>query len=220
MSNNLTIVAHWATLVENMNTSAQEFYIRVEEAILSRRIPDLNTTRVMWYEGGVLSAQREYLRITRGRYVYDICAAPFGTGYFFSSWMAEQLPSPLWAIISFCIILFTTFFSFLFLIYYLFLLGVFIWFFCSFVGWAIIIAVLVAGESFIGDYIFVVPYVGPFLEQIFRPTTYYRQDTQAMFQKMVHNAVMEAVDVTVNAVGARKLTEEERKPVMREFFSR
>lgn len=45
--------------------------------------------RVEFSEGGLLSAKRTYLRMTRERLVFDICAAPFGTAYFFSCRFAE-----------------------------------------------------------------------------------------------------------------------------------
>lgn len=101
---NLTVLSHWATMVEGMQASPQEFYKQVEESVKKREIPEINISRVTWKEGGVLSADREYLRVMRGRYFYDICAAPFGNGFFFSSWMAEKLPSPLWAIIGFLLL--------------------------------------------------------------------------------------------------------------------
>src|SRR5262245_21141810 len=84
------VVAHWDKLVENFQTSAQDFYASVERALEQRRIPGLKMARVVWNEGGVLSPRREYLRITGGRYSFDICAAPFGTGFFFSSWLVRR----------------------------------------------------------------------------------------------------------------------------------
>ena len=40
----------------------------------------------------MLSQKREYLRMTRERLVFDICAAPFGTAFFFSCRFA-QIPA-------------------------------------------------------------------------------------------------------------------------------
>jgi hypothetical protein len=48
--------------------------------------------RVDWSEGGLLSAKREYLRATYGRYSFDICAAPFGKDFFFSWWLTRRRP--------------------------------------------------------------------------------------------------------------------------------
>lgn len=60
-------------------------------AIERRAIPDAAQSRVDWREGGVLSAKREYLRVRRKQYTFDICGAPFGTGFFVSWWLTEPL---------------------------------------------------------------------------------------------------------------------------------
>ncbi len=61
------------------------------------------------------------------------------------------------------------------------------------------------------------PILGPFYERFFRPETYYKIDTAMMFQKAVHNAVLEVVDQLTSAKGARSLSELDRKPVMRQL---
>lgn len=97
------IVLHWHHPVENFSSSTMDFYDAVEAALKPRQIPDYSVSRIDWHESGVLSARREYLRIKRGKLVFDLCAAPFGTGFFFSWWLAE-LPPPilvLWAALFF-----------------------------------------------------------------------------------------------------------------------
>lgn len=67
-----------------------------------------------------------------------------------------------------------------------------------------------------------VPYVGfifRLLAAAAKPLTYYRVDTALMFQSVTHGAVLEALDGSIAAKGSRALTELERKPVMRDFFS-
>jgi hypothetical protein len=86
------IFSHWYHLIENFQASAKEFYAAVEAALQRRQIPDLKTSRVDWREGGLLSAKREYLRIKRKELVFDICAAPFGTGFFFSWALVSIIP--------------------------------------------------------------------------------------------------------------------------------
>src|SRR5580658_2564985 len=83
-------ISHDPLLIEAMKFSSQEFYTRVEKALAARQIPDASVTRVDWKEGGLLSARREYLRVQRERFVFDVCAAPFGTGFFVSVWCAER----------------------------------------------------------------------------------------------------------------------------------
>lgn len=217
---NRSVLAHWSSLVENMEASSQEFYKAVEQAVEKRKIPNIKITRELWSESGVLSAKREYLRVTRGRYLFDICAAPFGTGFFFSSWFAEKVPSLLWAVIGFIVISFVAFFSLFVLVYFGGIVGFALWWVFAIFGLVVLAVLLSQGELYVADYIFVVPFIGPFLERIFRPLTYYRYDTADVFQRMIHAAVLETVDATTNAKGARQLSADERKPVMREFFER
>src|SRR5258708_5942539 len=83
------IIDHWYALIPGFNTSTKEFYQGVETELKVREVPGLEMFHVDFAEGGVLSRQREYLRMTRERLVFDICAAPFGTAYFFSCRFAE-----------------------------------------------------------------------------------------------------------------------------------
>ena len=61
------------------------------------------------------------------------------------------------------------------------------------------------------------PFVGEFVE-ILRPTTYYKVDTEIMFRTSIHQAVREVVDGMVQTQGLRALTDDEWKPIMRDFF--
>ncbi len=83
------VISHWNILLEGLQASPLEFYIAVEAAIKKREIPDVETSRIDWRESGLLSARREYLRVTRGRFIFDICGAPFGRSFFVSSWLVR-----------------------------------------------------------------------------------------------------------------------------------
>ena len=83
-------VAHWSQLIENLQTNPQDFYRSVEESVERRHLPDSKRSRVQWREGGLMSAKREYLRLKRKEELFDICGAPFGTGFFVSWWQAEN----------------------------------------------------------------------------------------------------------------------------------
>jgi hypothetical protein len=63
------------------------------------------------------------------------------------------------------------------------------------------------------------PIVGAMWDAVF-PETYYKIDTEEMFETSVHTAVLDVVDTMTNQQGLRQLTELERKPVMREFFQK
>lgn len=158
------VLAQWSTLVEGLQWSPKDFYASVEQSIQRRQLPDIFLSRVNYAEGGPFSAKREYLRVTRKDHIFDICGAPFGTGFFFSSWLGERPRGCL--------------------------------------------AVLL-----------IIPLLNIFVAA-FRRETYYKMDTAMMFQESVHNAVLEVIDGLTTARGMRALSELERKPVMRNFFSR
>lgn len=88
------VISRWHHLFENCNLSAQEFYVRVEQALKSREVPGVAFSRVEHSEGGVLSAKREYLRVSREKLTFDICAAPYSKGFFFSWWLVERPLNP------------------------------------------------------------------------------------------------------------------------------
>ena len=77
------VLSHWYIPVPNFNASTVEFYTAVEKELNEQKVPGLEISRVDFSEGGLLSDKRTYLRMTRERLVFDICAAPFGTNYFY-----------------------------------------------------------------------------------------------------------------------------------------
>lgn len=87
------VLANWHKLIENLQVSSKEFYAAVQAGLSRRQVPALKTQVVVRNEGGVLSPRREYLRMTDGRVAFDLCAAPFGTGFFFSWWLVERKAS-------------------------------------------------------------------------------------------------------------------------------
>lgn len=213
------VISHWYKLFENFQASPMEFYAAVEAALRPRQIPDASTSRVDWKEGGLFSAQREYLRVTRGRLVFDICGAPFGTGFFFSWWLAKLPPS--YALLyAFLIVILTfvllgTFFD---------IFGFFLGLFLAVVLWPVIFWLLgkavQQGKLGSEDDVLTIPGVGWLYERLFNPNTYYKMDTALMFQSAVESAVQEVIGAMTSAKGIRPLTELERKPIMREFYRR
>src|SRR5882672_9140868 len=84
------VLSHWSKAFDSFTTSTQEFYAAVEHGLKDRDIPSLRIGRTTWKESGALSAQREYLRVRRAHVQFDLCAAPFGRGYFFSWWQTDE----------------------------------------------------------------------------------------------------------------------------------
>ena len=208
------VLGHWSTLVEGLQEPPLEFYAKVEAAVAKRNIPDGKFETIEYREGGAFSGFRKYLRIRRHRHVFDVCAAPFGNGCFFSWWFAEVRPE-LPAIATVLII-----------VAYLVFLALFARWFGYFAG-PIILLLLIPLALYIvskmgtpqaDDFICMLPIIGGLYERFFSPMTYYRIDTATMFRTAVEKAVMEVVDEITAASGVRALTELERKPTMRDFF--
>lgn len=214
------VISHWHHPIENFSASTMEFYGAVAAALQPRQIPAYEISRIDWREGGVLTARREYLRIKRGKLAFDLCAAPFGTGFFFSWWLAE-LPTAhafLWAILIF----FAAFMIFGICVVALGFMGLF-WGVAVSVGVFWLLGYLLREGQFgtdAEDVVLAIPFFGGLYEKLFQPSTYYKADTTAMFQSVVHAAVLEVVDQLMSAKGARALTELERKPIMQAFYQR
>jgi hypothetical protein len=207
------VEGHWHSLIEGFATSSLDFYELVKAGIARREIPDLKISQVEWKESGLGSGKRTYLRVSREGLNFDICAAPFGTGYFFSWWLA-RIPR--------------------ILLDFLFLFG------CFFVWWLtnliiltgnqdghgcglifapfILLALVIAlgflvryGDTGLEPTVVSMPITGFCYSFVFRPQTYFNEDTALMFRETVHHAVTEAIDQVTSAQGIRGLSEKERQ---------
>jgi hypothetical protein len=206
------VLSHWHTLFEDFRTSPQDFYVLLEAAIRRRNLPDVEMRRVLFKEGGIASANREYLRVKRHLVVFDVCSALYGKGQFFSWWLAKLPPKyglfavlllglitmPLWFILSFsvlqgCGFMVATIGSFLGFPIFLLLLG-----FGVEKG-------LVADE----EYVLSIPIIGFLYSIIFNPVTYFRLDTAYMFRDSVRAAVNEVLNEVRQEKGLRLLSDEE-----------
>jgi len=79
--------SNWNTLIDNFNFSTEEFYQRFKKELLSQGVSGINTSEVSLHEGNIFSSKRRYIRVKWKEYQYDICAAPFGNGFFISWWL-------------------------------------------------------------------------------------------------------------------------------------
>lgn len=75
------------------------FLHRCGKELTAQQVPGLKIKKVEFSEGGLFSAKRQYLRMTRDDLVFDVCAAPFGVNYFFSCRFASVPPTGLMALI-------------------------------------------------------------------------------------------------------------------------
>lgn len=84
--------ANWGQQFPNVSFSSQAIYDEIQNRVSDKQYPGIKMQKVLHPEGGSLSHNREYLRIRRGRLIFDVCAAPFGKDFFISWWQA-RLPT-------------------------------------------------------------------------------------------------------------------------------
>lgn len=207
------VLSHWHQLFEGFSTSTQEFYTAVEEAIRRRELPEVTTSRVLWKEGGIASAEREYLRVERRRIAFDICSAPYGGGHFFSWWLA-RIP-PRYGLLATLGVLVGSLAALGIL--YLPLshmlrgscLGAIFGLAFPIVGLPLTLLFLgyLVNEGNLGDeeWVLSLPILGWLYALAFNPNTYYRLDTALMFRDSVRSAVEEVVNQVMEAKGLRAL---------------
>lgn len=213
------VLSHWYTPVPNFNLSPQDFYTAVEKELATQKVPGLEISRVEFSEGGVLSAKRTYLRMTRERLVFDICAAPFGVNYFFSCRFAE-LPAKV-SLLAIGILLFVALVGFFVGLRYM---GFFLTCFLGVVGlgfgvYALRNAVSL-GLADLDAWLLQQPLFGPLYERFVRKETYYRQDTRLMYLTVVEGVVKKLVEEETAAKGVKLLTCYEHAPILGELYKR
>lgn len=198
------VLDHWYTLVPGFHTPATEFYAAVERELKARQVPNLDPLQVEFHEAGPISAKRTYLRLIRERLAFDVCAAPFGTAYFFSVRFVE-IPVHI-SLLS----LAGVFFALLFLLYLsVKTLGLLL-------GPPALVFLLVAavftlrnatslGLHDLDTALLRTPVIGPLYEGLIRRDTYYRQDTRLMYYQVVSEVVKQQVDNLTAANGIKLL---------------
>lgn len=211
------IIDHWYVPVEGFNTSGKEFYTEVEKEIKAREIPDLDIAYVDFAEGGALSRKREYLRMSRERLVFDVCAAKFGTGFFFSC-RCVQLAAVirLWQL--FIVLAAVLAAIVLALRYAGIILGPII-----LVTVAIFLIYLLRNTVALGltnldAALLNSPLFGAIYEKFFRKETYFRYDTRLMYLQTVNAAVKAKVEEVTGAKGIRLLNFMEHSPILWELY--
>jgi hypothetical protein len=83
------VLSHWSHFFNFFAMSSNGFYEELEKVLKAHDMPNSKIERTKHKEAGLLSANREYLRIKHGDIVFDVCAAPFGKDFFISWWLYE-----------------------------------------------------------------------------------------------------------------------------------
>jgi hypothetical protein len=211
------VIEHWYALVPGFSTSGKEFFADVEKDLKTREVPGLDIAYVEFAEGGVLSNKREYLRMTRERLVFDICAAPFGTAFFFSCRFA-QIPAVirLWQLLVVLVgglMIMALAFRYLGLVLapVILLAGV------VFLVYTLRNAVAM-GLKDLDAALIKSPVFGPIYETWFRRETYYRHDTRLMYLETVNTVVKAKVEEVTGAKGIKLIRFMEHSPILSELY--
>jgi hypothetical protein len=219
------VIDHWYALIPGFNSSTKDFYEAVEKELKDRQVPGLEIFHVDFAEGGALSNKREYLRMTRERLVFDICAAPFGTAYFFSCRFAE-IPAVVKILEFMVLIIGLCFSAFIGLIVFVKILGVLglmlfpFLLLASLVGAIYVMRNAVAmGLKDLDASLIKTPVIGPIYEAWFRKETYYRHDTRLMYCDTVNAVVKAKVEETTGAKGIKLIRYMENCPMLSELYN-
>ena len=196
------VLEHWISFAEDFQLSPPDFYAAIERELDARKVPGLEKSRVEFAEGGLLSDKRVYLRMVRERLVFDVCAASFGTRFFFSCRMAE-IPAviQLWQVIT--VVVGLGMFAALFLKLFSFFWGI-VAMVVTLVGGVYVLRNAVAlGLQDLDAALVKSPVLGPVYELWFRKETYYRIDTRLMYLDTVSNVVKKLAEEMTGAKGVK-----------------
>jgi len=179
----------------------------------------MEISRVEFAEGSLFSEKRLYLRMIRERLIFDTCAAPFGSGYFFSCRTVFMPPIiSIWHIL---VILFVLngmlgmFFQILGFLY-----GT-----IAFVGLLAAVALVMRNAismelQDLDSFLVKTPGIGPLYEWIFRRETYHRMDTRLCYLHMIPSIVKELAEDLAAEKGLKLVHQYEQAPVLGELYKR
>jgi hypothetical protein len=222
------VLSHWFSLFDRGHFSSAEFYDSIEAEIAERKLPKLRASRPEFHEGGALSDKRVYLRLERERYAFDICAAPFGTGYFFSYRMIEKPRSRL---------------AFVLIVAVLVVLGALVmrsgfnWMevLIGILGIVLVVRIVMrlnammaqndaakavhvlVGEGQFDSAVLNIAVVGEWYERV-RADTYHRYDTRLLFQTLVPEIVKRHVVRLTSGGGVALVDAYEYSPLLNETY--
>jgi hypothetical protein len=211
------VLNHWYALLPRFSISAQDFYTAVEQELADCQVPGMTIERVEFAEGGLLSAKREYLRLTRERLVFDVGAAPFGTAYFFSCRFGElPLIVPIWTIL----ILVTLLYLLTRVSWQLFglLNGTFLLIMAAVTAVWLLRNAVALGLKDLDAALLRFPLTSAIYQVCFRRETYYRQDTRLMYCDLIDRIVKARVEEVTAAEGVRLIRYHEHSPLMKDLY--
>ncbi|MEQ2006791.1 MAG: hypothetical protein ABMA26_08330 [Limisphaerales bacterium] len=211
------VLEHWISFAEGFQFSPAEFYTAVEKELETRQVPGLEKSRIEFAEGGLLSDKRVYLRMLRERLVFDVCAAPFGTRFFFSCRMAE-IPAviQLWQLAAVLIGL-GVFAALLWKIFGV-IYGTILLVLAVPCGVYLLRNAVAMGLQDLDAALIKSPVLGAIYERWFRKETYYRVDTRLMYLDTVSNVVKKLAEEVTGSKGVKLVRQYEHAPILGELY--
>lgn len=207
-----SILSNWHLLIDDASFSGLEFFKRIEAAVKERQVPQVTFSRKDFRETGILSDKRTYLRLRKGNLIFDIGAAPYGTGFYFSWWLLRKRTRFAWLyLLGFVVIELFAVYATLFLGIGM-MLGAYTW---PAIGAVVIITFIIlgllarAGAFGPEENILALPILGWLFEKIFSPVTYHSMDRAIMYRESIRRAVNEALNATLADQGMQALSEEQ-----------
>ena len=208
---------YWIVSANGFPLSPLEFYEIVERELAALKIPGLEISRQEYAAGGLLSDKRIYLRVMRERLVFLVCAAPFGTRYFFSCRTIHLPATPkMWYALA--VGLFCAAYQ-LGLEHFLGMNFTIIALFGLILAISVIFrSALVMGLADIDRALLKTPIAGPIYEQFFRKDTYYRQDTRMMYLDTIPAVIRGLVEECTAAKGVKLRRKHQAAPILEELY--
>lgn len=211
------VLDYWIAFHDSLNLPPQEFYAAVEKEVQARKIPGLGLSREGFSEAGMLSDLRVYLRFFRERLAIYTCASPFGTGYFFSC-RTVYVPAlvRLWHIVAALV-----FFALIGAILqgqlgFTYTVVALIAFLIALVG--VFRNAASSARSDLDAWLLKIPIVATIYEDWFRPETYYRLDTRAVYVQRFPQLVKQLAEEISAAKGAKLVKQYQFAPVFGELY--
>jgi hypothetical protein len=211
------VIRHWYAYTDSLSISPSSFYRTIEEQIRMRQVPGLTVSNVEWSEGGGLSAKRVYLRLSRERFAFDICAAPFGCGFFFSCRFSELPltinPFGVLFLLGMGWLCYKAFIQNLGFFWGLLALGTS----AACLVWVLRNSVSI-GLADLDASLIKTPLIGTIYERFLRSETFYREDTRLVYATIVPDIVKTEVEKVTAAHGIKLIDQYDYSPILGELY--
>jgi len=212
------ILDEWIYSAEGLSLSGPDFYATVEKQLEGQKIPNLEVSRVEFAQGGLLSNQRQYLRLMRERLAIETCAAPFGAHFFFSC-RTVYVPAlvRLWHILAALLFFAVVGGGFVRLLGFNFAVIAMVT-----LPFAIAAVFRNASNSPFADLdtlLLKIPVVATVYENWFRVETYYRADTRTLYRKILPDLIRAAAEEVSAEKGVKLVKQFPTAPILMELHS-